>query len=48
MTRGHSFKLFKKRVSMDVGRRRYMFGNRVCNEWILLTGCGVGRIAEHF
>ena len=35
MTCGHSFKLFKKRVSLDVGR--YTFGNRVCNEWNLLT-----------
>ena len=35
VTRGHSFKLFKKRVSWDVGR--YKFGNRVCNEWNLLT-----------
>ena len=33
MSRGHSFKLFK-RVSLDVGK--YMFGNRVCNEWNLL------------
>ena len=30
--RGHSFKVFKK---MDVGR--YKFGNRMCNEWNLLT-----------
>ena len=30
VTRGHSFKLFKKRVSLDVGR--YKFGNRVCND----------------
>ena len=35
VTRGHSFKLFKKRVNLDVGR--YKFGNRVCNEWNLLT-----------
>ena len=35
MTRRHSFKLFKKRVSLDVGL--YKFGNRVCNEWNLLT-----------
>ena len=35
MTRGHSFKLFKKRVSLDVGR--YEFGNRVCNEWNCLA-----------
>ena len=35
VTRGHSFKLFKERVSLDVGR--FMFGNRVCNEWNLLT-----------
>ena len=30
VTRGHSYKLFKKRVSLDVGR--FKFGNRVCNE----------------
>ena len=35
VTKGHSFKLVKKRVSLDVGR--YKFGNRVCNEWNLLT-----------
>ena len=35
VTRGHSFKLFKKRERLDVGR--YKFGNRVCNEWNLLT-----------
>ena len=35
VTTGHSFELFKKRVSLDVGR--YKFGNRVCNEWNLLT-----------
>ena len=29
--RGHSLKLFKKRVRLDVGK--YKFGNRVCNEW---------------
>ena len=39
VTRGHSFKLFKKRVSLDVGR--FKFGNRVCNEWNLLTEDGV-------
>ena len=35
VTRRHSFKLFKKRVSLDVGR--YKFGNRVCKVWNLLT-----------
>ena len=35
VTRGHSFKLFKKRVSLDVGMCK--FGNRVCNKWNLLT-----------
>ena len=35
MTRGHSFKLFKKRVHLDVGRSK--FGNKVCNVWNLLT-----------
>ena len=29
--RGHSFKLFKKRVRLDVAR--FSFGNRVCTEW---------------
>ena len=35
MSRRHSYKLFKKRMRLDVGR--YKFGNRVCNEWNLLT-----------
>ena len=35
VTRGHSFKVFKERVSLDV--RRYKFGNRVFGEWNLLT-----------
>ena len=35
VTRGHSYKLFKKRVSLDVGR--FKFGNRVCNEWNMLS-----------
>ena len=35
VTRGHSFELFKKRVSLDVGR--YKFGSKVCNEWNVLT-----------
>ena len=39
VTREHSFKLFKKRVSLDVGM--YKVGNRVCNEWNLLTEDGV-------
>ena len=30
-TRGHSLKLFKRRVRLDVGK--YKFGNRVCDEW---------------
>ena len=30
-TRGHSLKLFKRRVRLDVGK--YKFGNRVCVEW---------------
>ena len=47
VTSKHSFKLFKKRVSLDVGRHK--FGNRVCNEWNLLTDDVVSaRIAEHF
>ena len=35
MTRGHNYKLFKKRVRLDVGK--YGFGSRVCNEWNLLA-----------
>ena len=35
VTREHSFKLLKKRVTLDVGR--YKFGNSVCAEWNLLT-----------
>src|SRR5271163_808540 len=31
LTRGHRYKLFKKRFLMDVGR--FSFGNRVCNAW---------------
>ena len=34
-TRGHSYKLFKRRVRLDVDK--YEFGSRVCNEWNLLT-----------
>ena len=34
-SRGHSFKLFKSRFNTDVGK--YSFGNRVINEWNLLT-----------
>ena len=30
-TRGHSLKLFKRRVRLDVGE--YKFGNRVCDKW---------------
>ena len=29
--RGHSLKLFKRRVRLDVGK--YKFGSRVCDEW---------------
>ena len=29
--RGHSLKLFKRRVRLDVGK--YKFGNRVCDKW---------------
>ena len=29
--RRHSFKLFKRRYRLDVGR--FKFGNRVCEEW---------------
>ena len=29
--RGHSFKLFKRRYRLDVGR--FKFANRVCEEW---------------
>ena len=34
-TRGHSLKLFKRRVRLDVGK--YKFGNRVCDEYNGLT-----------
>jgi len=29
--RGHSMKLFKERVRLDVAK--YRFGNRVCDQW---------------
>ena len=34
--RGHSFKLFKRRYRLDVGR--FKFANRVCEEWNRLDG----------
>ena len=33
--RGHSFKLYKKRVNLDIAK--YSFGNRVCTSWNNLT-----------
>jgi len=36
ISRGHSHKLFKKRVRLDVGK--YCFSNRVCDEWNQLPG----------
>ena len=30
-TRGHSFKIFKRAVRLDIGK--YSFGNRVCDDW---------------
>ena len=33
--RGHSFKLYKKRVNLDIAK--YSFGNRVCTSWNSLT-----------
>ena len=33
--RGHSFKLYKKRINLDVAK--YSFGNRVCASWNKLT-----------
>ena len=33
--RGHSFKLFKKRVNLDIAK--FSFGNRVCTSWNNLT-----------
>ena len=38
--RGHSFKLFKKRCRLDVGR--FKFANRVCEEWNGLEMMGLG------
>ena len=37
--RGHSFKLFKRRYRLDVGR--FKFVNRVCEEWNGLDDDGV-------
>jgi ribonucleases P/MRP protein subunit RPP40 len=31
ITRGHTFKLYKKRVNLDVAK--FNFSNRVCNDW---------------
>ncbi len=31
LSRGHSFKLFKKRVRLDIAK--YSFSNRICNAW---------------
>jgi len=36
ISRGHSQKLFKKRVRLDEGK--YCFSNRVCDEWNQLPG----------
>jgi len=36
ISRGHSQKLFKKRVRLDMGK--YCFCNRVCDEWNRLPG----------
>jgi len=35
-TRGHDWKLFKKRDNLDAGK--FSFGNRVCDEWNKLPG----------
>ena len=37
--RGHSFKLFKKRYRLDVGK--FKFASRVCEEWNRLQGDGI-------
>ena len=42
-TRGHSLKLFKRRVRLDVGK--YKFGNRVCDEW---NGLADDRVIDRF
>jgi len=34
--RGHSFKLFKARVRLDIAK--FSFGNRVCEQWNHLPG----------
>ena len=36
--RGHSFKLFKKRYRLEVGK--FEFANRICDEWNRLGGGG--------
>jgi len=33
--RGHSFKVYKKRFNLDMGK--YKFANRICDEWNALT-----------
>jgi len=35
-TRGHDWKLFKKRINLDAGK--FSFGYRVCDEWNKLPG----------
>jgi len=35
-TRGHDWKLFKKRVNLDNGK--FSLGNNVCDEWNKLPG----------
>jgi len=35
-TKGHDFKLFKKRVNLDAGK--FSFGNRVCDDCNRLSG----------
>ena len=40
ISRGHAFKLFKKRVRLDVAK--YSFSNRICNVWNSLPYCNCG------
>jgi len=43
-TRGHDWKLFKKRIYLDAGK--FCFRNRVCDKWKKLPGWDVDFIVE--